>query len=81
MTVISSKEFITNQSKYFSLAQSEDIFIKRGNNVFQLIRTNTYNTDEYDEILEPDDDFRRAITMDELLNGVLEDIHNFYVNK
>ena len=39
------------------------------------------NTNEYDKVLEPDEDFYRAITMDELLEGVLEDIHKFYANK
>jgi len=36
------------------------------------------NTNEYDKVLEPDDDFRRAITMDELRKRVKEDIHQWY---
>jgi len=39
------------------------------------------DTNEYDKVLEPDEDFYSAITMDELLEGVLEDIHKFYANK
>jgi hypothetical protein len=32
-------------------------------------------------ILEPDADFERAITMDELLQGVKADIHEMFKNK
>ena len=34
MTVVSSKEFITNQKKYFDLALNEQVFIKNGKNMF-----------------------------------------------
>jgi hypothetical protein len=30
---------------------------------------------------EPDEDFYNSITLDELLEGVLEDIHKFYASK
>ena len=79
MTVVSSKEFATNQTKYYNLAVNKDVVvIKRGKNIFHLIYTDTNNTSEYDQILEPDDDFRRAITMDELRKKVKEDIHQWY---
>lgn len=29
MTVVSSKEFVTNQNKYFDMAMREDVFIQR----------------------------------------------------
>jgi hypothetical protein len=32
----------------------------------------------YDEVLEPDDDFRSAITADELLKGIYEDLEKFF---
>ena len=34
MTVVSTKEFITNQKKYFDLALNEQVIIQRGNNMF-----------------------------------------------
>ena len=37
MTVVSSKEFVTNQKKYFDLAMSGDVCIKRGETMFHLI--------------------------------------------
>jgi hypothetical protein len=40
MTVVSSKEFATNQTKYYNLAVSEEDFIKRGKNMFIVSITN-----------------------------------------
>ena len=36
MTVINSKEFATNQKKFYGMALNERIFIKRGKNMFYL---------------------------------------------
>ena len=81
MTVVSSKEFATNQTKYYKMAQNEHVVIKRGKNMFHLICTNGHHTNEYDEVLEPDEDFFNAITKDELLKGIHEDIEKFFANK
>ena len=78
MTVISSKEFATKPARYYRLAQNEQVFIKRGKNMYHLTGTNGRQTNEYDEILEPDDDLRRAITIDEFRILVKEDIHQIY---
>ena len=40
-----------------------------------------YRTNEYDEVLEPDDDLRRAITIDELFDTVKEKIRKKYPSK
>ena len=37
--------------------------------------------DEPEKIFEPDDDFYRSITADELLDGIYEDIDVFFANK
>ena len=78
MTVVSSKEFITNQKKYFDLAVNEEVFIKRGKNIFHLVCTTVDET--VDEIIyhEPDEDFYSSITIDELQKRVKEDIHQWY---
>jgi len=78
MTVVSSKEFATNQKKYYGLAVNENIIIKRGKNMFHLIYA---PVEEYPEqpILEPDDDFYRAISAEEFrerLTVVLDKIDN-----
>jgi hypothetical protein len=81
MTTISSKEFISNQDKYFEMAANEPVFIQRADKMFFISAANAENSDKYDEILEPDDDFRRAITGDELVKLINEDLKSFFANK
>ena len=85
MTVVSSKEFATNQSKYFDLAVKEDVRIKRGRNIFYLRYEPVEKINISEQpIFEPDDDLRRAITMDEFKERALvmvEKIHNMYARK
>ena len=76
MTLVSSKEFVSNQKRYFDLAISDELFIKRGKNVFQLICTTVDNS--LDDPEENDDDY---ISKEELLAGIYEDIDKFYANR
>jgi hypothetical protein len=80
MTVVSSKEFLSNQKRYFDLAVNEKLSIKRGKNVFHLTCTNV-DAKEEQAYLEPDDDLRRAITMDELLERTCGVIDKFFADK
>ena len=52
MTVVSSKEFSTNQEKYFEMALNERIFIKKGNHLFFVTNANEYYDEELEEIME-----------------------------
>jgi len=70
MTVVSTKEFNTNQDKYFDMALNEDICIKKGNSMFHLIYENQYPEQP---ILKPDADLRNAITADELIKRIHAD--------
>jgi hypothetical protein len=81
MTIVSSKEFATHQDKYYDLAVNEDVFIERGDNKYHLMYKTVEESNEYDRVLEPDADFYRAITKDELLKGIYEDIDIFFANK
>jgi len=82
MTVITSKEFASNQKKYFDMAVNEEVCIKRGTNRYQLMYNPVERTKIPEQpILEPDDDLRRAITMDELRDKVLVFIDKLYANK
>jgi hypothetical protein len=76
MTVVSSKEFIANQERYFDLAINDELFIKRGENVFQLICT--MPNDSMEDTDDPDDDY---ITKDELLAGIYENLEKFFADK
>jgi hypothetical protein len=81
MTVVSSKDFVRNEDKYFDLALEEQVCIQKGDNMFLLLYKNVddkniyHDASVYEEILEPDDDLRRAITAEELLERIHEDIH------
>lgn len=73
MTVVSTKEFNANQDKYFEMALDEiddmNIYHKAG---------------VYEEVLEPDEDFRNAISGDEFKKRALEiveKVHHQYSNK
>jgi len=54
-TVVSSKEFATRPRRYYNMAAvNEQVVIKRGKNMFNLVCINGHNADEYDEVLEPE---------------------------
>ena len=47
MTVVSTKEFNTNQKMYFDLAINDKVFIKRGKNIFIVTSINSNDYDDY----------------------------------
>ena len=81
MTVVSTKEFNTDQEKYFDIAVNGNVCIKRGDNMFYLSFAPV--KEEYPEqpILEPDERLRNAITIDEFLVRVNEGIHNYFTTR
>ncbi|MCL2042130.1 MAG: hypothetical protein FWG84_08880 [Bacteroidales bacterium] len=82
MTIVGSKEFATNQEKYFDLAVSEDVCIKRGESMFQLTCNPVEEINVRGRVYyEPDEDFYRSITMDELKKRTFEAIDKFFDNK
>jgi len=78
MTLVSSKEFATKPAKYYNLAQNEQVVIKRGKNMFHLMCTNGYHSSEYDEVLEPDEDFYSAISGVEFKKRALEIVESVH---
>ena len=75
MTVVSTKEFNANQEMYFDLAANEQVYIQREDCMFIVKLANYPKKKKY---LEPDDDLRRAITMDEFLIGAKEDLREIF---
>jgi len=73
MTVVSSKEFVGNQEKYFDMAINNDVFVKNDKYIFHIL-CNPINMIDEQATLQPDDDLINAITKDELLEGIYEDI-------
>jgi len=78
MRVISNKEFNTNRGKYFNPAVDEEVCTKRNTGVYNLMHRPIEKQYPEQEILEPDEDFYRAITMNEFLIGVKEDIREIF---
>jgi len=82
MTVVSSTEFKTYQDKYLDMAVNEQVAIKKGETMFYIVCKPPQRTSVPTQVaLSPDDDLRRAITFDELLEKTYEDIDEFFVNK
>ena len=84
MRVISSQEFNTNPEVYFDMAMDEELCIKRDNYMYRLMYSPLEMQSPKQAILEPDDDFRRAITMDEFIERAvvrLDKIDKVYAKK
>jgi hypothetical protein len=60
------------------MAVIDDVRIRRKRNTFRLVYE---PTTEEQPVLEPDDDLRNAITMDELRDSALEFIDKLYAGK
>ena len=52
MTVVSSKEFVTNQRKFYNLALNERILIRRGKNMFSLAYAPLEDDDEASDLVD-----------------------------
>lgn len=74
MIVVSSKEFTTHQRKYYGLAMHDELCITRGRNRFRLV------PEPADGVIyhEPDEDFYRSISIDELRERVKKNVHQWY---
>jgi hypothetical protein len=73
MTVITSKEFLTNEEKYFQLALNERVFIKKGNNMFIVVSINV------EELEEDDDD--EYISKEEFVEESYKILDKFFAKK
>ena len=81
MTVVSTKEFNTNQERYFDMAKNEQIVIRRGKNMFHLSYAPVEIPYPEQEILEPDDDLRSGITKEEFKERAHKIVQSFFANK
>jgi len=80
MTVVSTKEFNTNQKRYFDLAKNEQIVIRRGKNMFHLTHRILETQYPEQEILEPDDDLKSGITKEEFKQRAHKIVQKFFAN-
>ena len=70
MIVISSTELSNNTEKYLDIARTQKVVIQRGE-----IDTFILSQEEY---LHPDEDFHRAISMEDFRNGAKEHIRKLF---
>ena len=73
MRVISSAELRNNMKKYLDLAAREQIVIQRGRNEIFVLQKKEY--------LEPDEDFNRAISLEQFKESVKEHIKTLFSQK
>jgi len=85
MTLVSSNEFAVNQQRYLNLARKEDVCIQNDDEgMYRLLYTPAEKQYPPQPILKPDEDFYRAITMDEFIERAvvrLEKIDKMYAKK
>ena len=79
MTIVSTKEFNTNQDKYFDMALNDHVYIKRGDCMFIVSKVN--GVDETDIIFDPDEDFYNSITMEEVRDRLHKVIDRLYAKQ
>ena len=69
MKTISNREFAGNLDHYFDVAREQDeVRVKKGREMFRLVYEASI---PQQPILEPDDDYRRAISCDEFKERLL----------
>ena len=79
MTVVSTKEFSTNQEKYLDIAMNGQVYIRRGDCIFMLAKASGY--EETDVIFEPDEDFYNSITMEEVRERLHKVVDKLYAKQ
>lgn len=81
MLVISMREFRANQSKYLGLVnKGEEVVLKsRENGSFALTPVTEFTTlIPKEHILEPDEDLKKAITGEQLLNRLIPRVEQLF---
>jgi hypothetical protein len=79
MTVVSTKEFSTNQEKYLDIAMNGQVYIRRGDYMFIVTKSNEH--EEKDVIFEPDEDFYCSITMEEVRERLHKVVDKLYAKQ
>ena len=77
MIVVNTKEFGTNQEKYFDMAVNEQVFVQRGDNMFIISKANEPNRKHK----KPDEKLRNAISMDEVRDRLHTHIEKLFANE
>jgi hypothetical protein len=76
MTIVSTKEFNTNQEKYLDIAMNGQVYIRRGDCMFLVVKAD--NHEESDVVFEPDEDFYSSISMEEVRERLHKVVDKLY---
>ena len=84
MLTITAGEFKANQQHYLDqIDEGEEIIVERSHGrsymIIPLTETDVMSDTEY--IMEPDEDLKRAISIDELIQRVKVDIHEMFKSR
>jgi hypothetical protein len=78
MRTITSSEFLAHPEMYLDMAVEQNVRIQKGREMFHIVYAPPVDEQP---LLQPDDDFRNAITMEELLEGIHSDLETFFADK
>ena len=81
MTIVSTKEFHTNQDKYLDMAVNGNVCIRDEKYLFHLICSRVDDHIENSIIFQPNDELRNCITMDEVRSRTRKRIHDYFASK
>ena len=82
MTVVSSQEFALNQNKYFDIAMKEQVFVQRGNIMFNLSCADKGVAPVKERVYyEPDEEFYQSIPLEEVRDRLHKVIEKLYAKE
>ena len=82
MTIVSSKDFQTNQKKYFDMAINEQIYVQQDDYMFHIICSNFDTVKVIEQkILKPDDNLHRGITKEEFKAGARKIVDKIFAKQ
>ncbi|MCL2131888.1 MAG: hypothetical protein FWH36_05490 [Lentimicrobiaceae bacterium] len=85
MAEVSSKKFVSYQKMHFDRRVKEEVSVRNGEKVLHLMHNPIKATDAKERLyLEPDEDFYRAVPIDEFIEKALarlEKIDEIYAKK
>ena len=82
MKVAGSKEFVPSQKRYFDMAIEEDVCVENGQNRFHFMCNSVEEPHAKEQVYyQPDEDFYRSISMEEVREKLHRVVDKLYANQ
>jgi hypothetical protein len=78
MRTISNSEFAAHPEMYLDMARNSEVRVRKGDEMFRIVFEASTPPQA---VLQPDDDLRNAVTGEELLKGIHEDISRKFASR